>query len=363
MDRTLLSNIWHIADDFIRPNAAAADLGEIDGQVKTNIRLLASRGYLGLGIPREFCGFGADEVTQHEYTEIVASSCGVTAFTQQQLRNGVRYIVENGSEAQKQELLPELAAGRRLCGIALSQLRRSGEPIIVARPVAGGYLVNGSIPWISGWSLLDAFVAGIPIENSSEHILAYVDIHTAGDKLRASDPMQLVAMRASGTVSVEAVDLFVPAEYVLAVRPSEAIQKSDDREITMHTALPLGCARGAERLLRETAKHRLSEQIDQVAASLMFEVTHCRREALTWNCECVAHPDYKTHALRARAGAIVLAMRAAHAAVAVGGGASQLVTAAPQRLLREAQFYTTAVLTADVQANVLDQLFSPFYGM
>jgi len=363
MDRTLLSNIWHVADDFIRPKAASADLGDIDGPVKDNIRLLASRGYIGLGIPREYCGLGADEVTQHEYTEIMASSCGVTAFTQQQLRNAARYIVENGTDEQKRHLLPEISAGRRLCGIALSQLRRSGDPILVAKPVDGGYKVNGLIPWISGWSLLDSFVAGIPLDNGSEHILAFIDIQANKAHMTASEPMELIAMKASGTVSVEVVDLFVPKEYVLRVRANEDIQKSDDREITMHTGLPLGCARAAERLLRETAKHRLRDQIDQVATSLMFEVPHCRREALTWNCECVAHPDYKTHALRARAGAIVLAMRAAHAAVAVSGGASQFLTAAPQRLMREAQFYTTAVLTADVQANVLDQLFSPFYGL
>jgi alkylation response protein AidB-like acyl-CoA dehydrogenase len=363
MDRTLLNNLWHIADEIIRPRAASADQGDLGGLVKDNIRVLASKGYLGIGVPREYCGLGADEVTQHEYTEIIAASCGVTAFTQQQLRTGIRYIVDYASPELKARLLPELAAGRILCGIALSQLRRSGDPILNARPVDGGYRIDGLIPWISGWSILDSFVVGVPIENAAKHILAYVDLHENHSKMTASAPLDLVAMRASGTVSVEVEDLFVPSDYVLAVRPNEEIHKSDDREITMHTALPLGCARAAERHLRDFAKQRAREEIDQIATALMFEITHCRREALTWNCECVAHPDYKTNALRARASAIVLAMRAAHAAVAATGGASQLMTAAPQRLLREAQFYTTAVLTPDVQASVLDQLFSPFYGM
>ena len=69
------------------------------------------------------------------------------------------------------------------------------------------------------------------------------------------------------------------------------------------------------------------------------------------------------NALRARAGAIVLAMRAAHAVVTAGGGRSQMEMATPQRLLREAQFYTNAVQTQDVQAAVLNQLFSPYFGM
>lgn len=339
-------------------------MGDIDGCVKDNVRLLASGGCLGLGIPREYCGLGADEVTQHEYTEIVASACGVTAFTQQQFRTGIRYIVDYGSESFKQEFLPELASGRLLCGIALSQLRRAGDPVVSATRVDGGYRVDGCFPWVTGWPLLDAFVAGVPVsDGAGTHLLAYIDVRENAGRFTADDTMPLVAMGASGTVSVAVRDLFIPDERVLAVRSKEEIQRSDDREITMHSALPLGCARASERYLRDIAKQRGSEAIDQLATTLMFEITHCRREALTWNCECVGHAEYKTHALRARAGALVLAMRAAHAAVAASGGASQLMTSTPQRLLREAQFYTTAALTPDVQSAVLEQLFSPFFGM
>jgi len=67
--------------------------------------------------------------------------------------------------------------------------------------------------------------------------------------------------------------------------------------------------------------------------------------------------------VRARASAIVLAQRAAHAAITATGGKAHLKTSLPQRLLREAQFYTTAVQTVEIRSTTLDQLVSPLFGL
>ena len=85
----------------------------------------------------------------------------------------------------------------------------------------------------------------------------------------------------------------------------------------------------------------------------------CRREALAWSGACADLPDYKEHALRVRATAIVLAVRAAHAAVTATGGSAHRLDSPPQRLLREAIFYTTTAQTADVRSATLDLLISP----
>jgi alkylation response protein AidB-like acyl-CoA dehydrogenase len=328
------------------------------------MHLLADRGFLGLGVPRAYGGLGADLTAQHEYTEILASACGVTAFTQQQLRTSLKHLSASENEQLKRRLLPEFAAGRRFCGVALSQIRRTnGSPLLRAETVPGGFRVEGTIPWITAWSLLDGFVLGAALEDGKRHLFAYVDCRQNEDRLKAGAPLPLIVMRASGTASVEVQDLFIPEENVLAIRPKEEFLRTDDHEITTHTALPLGCARGCERYLRDLARQSQRDDFETAATSLMFEINHCRREALTWGCDCIDHPEYKKHALRARATAIILALRAAQAVIAAGGGRSQLLTEAPQRLLREAQFYTNAVQTADVQTAVLDQLFSPYFGM
>jgi alkylation response protein AidB-like acyl-CoA dehydrogenase len=326
--------------------------------------LLADRGFLGLSIPRDFGGWDADRATQHEYTEILAASCGVTAFTQQQLRTGIKYLVNGDNEALKRRLLPSLAAGRQFCGIAISQLRRSGDAVLRAEPVPGGYRISGEMPWITAWSLLDGFVFGANLD-ANQHLFAYTDRRSAANLacLEIGAPLSLAVMTASETVAVTVADLFIPDADIVTIRPAADFARNDDHEITLHAALPLGCARGCERLLRDLARTTESPEIDEAATALMFEINDCRRQALTWDCDCVAHPDYKRQALRARANAIVLALRAAHAVVTATGGRAQLATATAHRLLREAQFYTNAVQTHDVRNAVLSQLFSPLYGL
>lgn len=366
MKRVLFTSLWQLAEESLRSRAAQADMGgALDGPVTDNLHLLAGRGFLGLGVPSEYGGLGADLTAQHEYTEILASACGVTAFTQQQLRTGLKHLSASDNEPLKRLLLPAFAAGQKFCGVALSQIRRTGTPVLCAKSVPGGFCVNGVIPWITAWNLLDGFVLGSVLDDGDRHLFAYVDCTepAAQTSLTAGEPMPLIVMRASGTVAVVVRDLFIPQENALAVRPRGSFQQAEDHEITTHTALPLGCARGCERYLRDLAQERGSDDFNEAATALMFEINYCRREALTWGCECIDHPEYKKHALRARARAIVLAMRAAHAVVTAGGGSSQFVTSAPQRLLREAQFYTNAVQTSDVQTAVLNQLFSPYFGM
>ncbi len=362
MDKALLHTVWQIADGFLRPRAAKADRGDINGPVADNLRRLGEAELFGLGITPQYGGLGADEVTRHEYAEILASACGVTAFTQQQIQTGIKLVTEADNEVLKRDLLPGLAAGSSRCGVALSHLRRAGTPLVRAEAVAGGYTLNGVIPWITAWALLDGFVLGAALEGG-DHLFVYVDKEQHRASLAAGPPLPLVVMAASDTVEVEVRDLFIPDEFVLARRPAEALRRADENTITTHVALPLGCARGCARYLREMASQPGREALGQTAFALTLEIDGCRREALTWNCDCVAHPDYKTHALRARATANVLALRAAHATVIATGGRAHLVTSVPQRLLREAQFHGTAVQTPDVQASTLNQLISPFFGL
>ena len=361
MDRTLLHTVWQLADDVLRPRATEADQHDLDGAVADNLRCLGAAGLFGLGIARKHGGLDADEVTRHECAEIMASACGVTAFTQQQLQVGIKFVAEADNLPLKRALLPALACGRLRCGIALSHLRRSGPPLMRAVTVPGGYRLNGVIPWITGWSWLDGFVLGAALEGG-DHLFVYVERERHREALSAGEPLPLIVMEASDTREVQVHDLFIPDEFVLRRQPAEELQRADHRGITSHAALPLGCARGSVRYLRELAQTPGREALGETAFALTLEIDGCRREALTWNCDCAQHPQYKTHALRARSVANVLALRAAHAAVVATGGRAHLKTSAPQRLLREAQFYSTAVQTPDVQAGTLDQLVSPFFG-
>ena len=105
MDKALLHTVWGIADDLLRPGAAAADQDSGHSPVPENLRRLGQAGFFGLGIPAKYGGLAADEVTRHEYAEILASACGVTAFTQQQMQTGIKFVVEGVLGRIRQETL------------------------------------------------------------------------------------------------------------------------------------------------------------------------------------------------------------------------------------------------------------------
>ena len=359
MNKQILSEARRLANEVFRPHAETADQGALDGQVETNVRLLAKAGYFGLGITPEYGGFGANEATRREYTELMASACGVTAFTQQQLHAGGNFVGGARSEALKQEKLPRFASGEELCGVAFSHLRRLGSPMVQAERVEGGYNVNGTAPWITGWGILDSFILGAVRLPENDHIYFYVPKLGNEAALQPGMRLPLAVMNASDTVEVSFSGLFLPDEYVLYECPTDALQRSDYCNISGHVFLPLGCARGSVHYMQTLAEKRGKENFFHAADEFKREIDACRLEALTWSGACADLPDYKKHALHVRANAIVLAVRAAHAAITATGGSAHLLTNPPQRLLREAIFYTTLAQTPDAQTATLDLLISP----
>ncbi len=359
LNEKILAEARRLAGEVFRPNAQAADQGAIHGHVEANVRMLGQAGYFGLGISPEYGGLGADEVTRREYTEVMASACGVTAFVQQQLHAGGGFVGGGRSQALKSEKLPRFALGEELCGVAFSHLRRPGPPMVTAERVDGGYKVSGKAPWVTGWSLLDSFILGAVRLPEHDHIYFYVPKVGNEAALLPGPPIPLVVMNASDTVEVTLDDLFLPDDDVLYERPAEALKRGDFCGITGHVFLPLGCARGSIFALNALAEQRHNEAFAHVAAEFQQEINDCRASALQWSGACAEQPDYKDRALHARAEAITLATRAAHAVVTATGGGAHLLSSPAQRLLRESIFYTTTAQTSDVQSATLDLLTSP----
>ena len=359
MNEQILAEARRLADDVFRPNAQAADQGDIHGQVAANVKMLGENGYFGLGISPDYGGLGADDATRREYTELMASACGVTAFVQQQLHAGGGFVGGGRSAALKTEKLPRFASGEELCGVAFSHLRRPGPPMVTAERVSGGYQVSGKAPWVTGWSLLDSFILGAVRLPEYDHIYFYVPKLGNEAALQPGPAIPLVVMNASDTVEVTLENLFLPDEFVLYERPAEALKRSDFCGVTGHVFLPLGCARGSVFALTALAEQRHHEAFRQAAEEFQREIDACRADALQWSGACADLPDYKDRALHARAEAITLATRAAHAVVTATGGGAHLLSSPAQRLLRESIFYTTTAQTTDVQSATLDLLTSP----
>jgi alkylation response protein AidB-like acyl-CoA dehydrogenase len=369
-ESAILTAARQVAETILGPNAQESD--RAPGPNPINFRALADAGLLGLALPREYGGLDASGATQREYTEILASYCGVTTFTQAQHHGPSRMIANGPNETLKRRLLPDLASGRRMCAVSFAHLRRPGPPVLRADPVAGGYRLTGTAPWVTGWGLMDQVVFGATLPDG-RFVYAwspgsredFPDLFAdAGPEngdwgtLRASAPIPLCAMNASATVELTCENWFIPEAHKLSESDRETMRRNDRNGVLGATTMPIGCATGSVRLLCETAERRSLAPIRRAAESFVAELGELREQIAYWNAR-VQEPEFFENAARVRAWGIELAVRVAHAAVTAGSGAANLLTHPAQRLLREAMFYTIQAQTQEVMDATLARLERP----
>ncbi|MCW3099112.1 MAG: Acyl-CoA dehydrogenase [Chthonomonadaceae bacterium] len=366
-EASILAAARDVCETALGPNAEATDRGP--GPNRANFEALAEKGLLGLAIPKEYGGLDASGATQRKFTQLLASYCGVTTFTQAQ-HHGPSRMIANGPNADlKCRLLPDLASGRRMSGISFAHLRRPGPPILRAEPVEGGWRLQGTAPWVTGWGLISQVAFGATLPDGR---FLYVWSPTGREEfpdlfanvgppegnwgsLVASSPLALCAMNASATVELTLADWFIPAAHRLSESDRETMQRNDRNGVLGATAMPLGCAAAAIRLLGATAEKRPIPAITRATQAFLREWEEVEGQVEEWNGRS-GESEFFANAVRVRAWCIELALRAAHAAVTASSGAANLLSHPAQRLLREAMFYTVQAQTHEVMDATLARL-------
>ena len=311
-------------------------------------------GFFGSTISAEYGGMGNSSDEARSCLKLLASACGVTAFTQQQLHAGGNFVEKCKDEELKRELLPQFAQGKNICGVGFSHLRRSGPPVVTAVRTAKGFVINGTIPWISAWTLLDSFILGATVADTGGIIFCYLPIREFRNNLFASTPMRLSTMDASETVELSITDLPLPARYVLSEHPEGQMARNDFRGLAGHTEMPLGCALGSASFIRRLGIKRGKPHLTAAAHKIEEAAAAAEESALLWNGTRFEELGYHENALKARTDVIALAVHAAAAAIAALGGSAHLTTSPAQRRYREAAFYMTQAQTEDIQISLLE---------
>ena len=148
----VLSRARQIAEKVLLPDAMATDAA--DSVPAAHFEALASAGLYGLAGPSAAGGLDADLATFCTVTEIMASGCLATAFVWLQHHSAVRALAASANAALADQWLAPLCRGERRAGIALGGAR-PGAPLLRATPVRGGYVLDGSAPFVTGWDLID----------------------------------------------------------------------------------------------------------------------------------------------------------------------------------------------------------------
>ena len=309
----MLEAAQHLADDVLFPRALETDRAAL--VPKDLLDQLAAAGLYGLTGPAEFGGAGiSDRRTAWRTVEWLASGCLTTTFVWAQHLGTVTAIAERAGHELRDRWLRSLCTGEIRAGVAFSALRRPGPPMLTASPEAGGWVLNGSAPWVSGWGRID--VIRVAARHGDDIVWTLVDV-TAEPALQA-DPLELAAVNASGTVTLRFEGLAVPDDRVIAIEPFEAWRARDREGLRLNGSHALGVAGRCVQLLGDGARTNDANAVSAV-----------RTELDTATAETLPH---------ARAWASQLAMRLAERLVMARGGGSILMTNHAQRLAREALF-------------------------
>ncbi|MDX1934070.1 MAG: acyl-CoA dehydrogenase family protein [Capsulimonadales bacterium] len=344
-----------IADTVLEPRAEEIDRNR--RFPRENLDALAQAGLVGVTTPKEWGGLGLSGAFQRRFTETLTAACGTTWFILTQHLGACGQIANSANPSLRERYLKEAAAGRHYIGVSFGHLRRP-DPVLRAEPVPGGWRLNGVAPWVTGWPALSGVLYGATLPDN-RHIYLYSSAEPR-DGIAVSDWQELCAMSASATVEIRLTDVFVPERDFVRYSSREEMAKGDTNNIAGVVALPLGCATGSLRLLRRIAGQRTHLSfIADAANALDAEIEACREEARRWADGPKDRPEYRPNALKARAWAITLGVRAAHMTVAAASGGANALDHPAQRRFREAMFYTLTAQTGDIMAATLERLASP----
>ena len=143
-------------------------------------REMGEAGLLGITIPEEYGGLGANYVTYGLVArEVERVDSGYRSMMSVQSSLVMYPIHAYGSEAQRKKYLPKLASGEWIGCFGLTEPDAGSDPGGMktrAEKTANGYMLSGSKMWISNAPIADVFVvwAKLKGENGKDEIRGFV---------------------------------------------------------------------------------------------------------------------------------------------------------------------------------------------
>lgn len=321
-----------IAADVLFP--AAMDTDASDRIPAGHLDLLAAEGFYGMAGPPAASGRsgesgdGLDTAAFCRVIEILAGGCLATTFVWLQHHGAVR-AASAAAGRLRAEWLGPLCRGVRRAGLALGGAQ-PGPPLLRATPAPGGYLLDGTSPWVTGWGMIDTLLAAAR-DAQGNIVTALLAAEPAATL--SVEPFRLVAVNASSTGAARFERHFVAAGQVTAVLPHREWLARDAMTLRVNGSLSLGVAGRCCALIG--------------ASPLDRELAACRMELDLATAERMP---------AARAAAAELAIRAAAALVAVQGSRAILAGQHAQRLAREALFLLVFASRPGIKAHLVGRL-------
>ena len=363
--------IRQMARDFANSKIApiAAEIDRTAEFPEATVKEMGSLGFLGLAVPEQYGGVGADITSYALVVEEVSRVCGSHGLTLAAHNSlGCWPIAALGTEEQKKKFLPPAATGESLLSFGLTEPGAgsdAGGTRTTAVRDGDHWVLNGNKMWITNSHYAGALIitAKTDLEAKGSHGISAFIVPTDTPGFTVEKKEDKLGMRGSDTAPLTLEDVRVPHEYLLG-KEGEGFKyfmmTLDGGRISI-AAVALGIAVGAFEVARDYAKERqqfgrpiasfqaiefmLADMATQIEASRLLTYEACRLKD--------AGEPFGQMAAMAKLHASETAMFVTDRAIQILGGYGYTREYPVERMYRDAKLCTIGEGTSEIQRMVI----------
>jgi alkylation response protein AidB-like acyl-CoA dehydrogenase len=358
--------VREIAADKIAPRAAEIDAtGEFPWDVA---RTLADNGLLGLHVPEQYGGSGADTVTFCILVEEIARVCASSSVIPLVQKLGSMPLLMAASEEQKRRWFPAIAEGDDLISYCISEADAGSDPASMRTSAVrdgDAWVLNGTKTWISMAGASNAYtvLAKTDPDAGARGVSAfYVRSDDPGFSVgKAEDKL---GIKGSPTCQVHFDDCRIPADRLLGEQDrgfTYAMQAFDHTRLVVG-AQAVGIAQGAIDAAAAYVRERRQfgkpvgafQGVQFMLADMLTETSAARGLVYTAAAKADRGDDDLTlYSSMAKLKAGDVAMRVAIDAVQLHGGYGYTKDYPVERYMRDAKITQIYEGTQEIQRVVI----------
>lgn len=366
-EHKLLKDLYQsFAENEVKPLAAEVD--EEERFPIETVKKMAEIGMMGIPVPKEYGGAGADNVAYAMAVEELAKHCGTTAvIVSAHTSLCIAPILENGTPAQKEQYLPSLAKGEKIGAFGLTE-PNAGTDAAGQQTIAvldgDNYILNGSKIFITNAGYADVYIIFAMTDRSKglKGITAFI-VEKGFEGFSIGKKEKKMGIKGSATCELIFENCIVPKENMLGKEGRGfgiAMKTLDGGRIGI-AAQALGLAQGA---LDETVKYT-KERKQFGRAIAKFQNTQFELASMDTKIEASRLLVYKAayfkdqkmryskEAAMAKLFAADTAMEVTTKAVQLHGGYGYTREYPVERMMRDAKITEIYEGTSEVQKMVI----------
>lgn len=346
----------------------AHDIDEEERFPVETVKKLAENGFLGIPIPKELGGQGADTLTYAMCVEEMSAACATTGvIVSAHTSLGMMPILQNGTKEQIQKYVVPMAKGEKLGAFGLTEPNAGTDSAgQQTKAVLDGdnYILNGSKIFITNAGYADVYVimAMTAPSQGTRGISAFiVESDTPGFSIGKKE--KKMGIRGSSTCELIFENCVIPKENLLGKEGKGfkiAMQTLDGGRIGI-AAQALGIAQGALDATVQYVKERKqfnrpisAFQNTQFQLADMYAKVEAARN-LVYKAACLEdeHKPFGLAAATAKLFAAETAMEVTTKAVQLHGGYGYIREYSVERMMRDAKITEIYEGTSEVQRMVI----------